>query len=122
MIKYAVSYSFPDQVKLRRVLKMYGLVNINFMHIFRSLYAKHDVSLSVITLIIFIVTLLIMIMQFEMRNENILSLQEGVYFLVATMTTVGYGDYFPLGQKGKLSAISSIALGVVFEGMFLIAW
>jgi voltage-gated potassium channel Kch len=39
-------------------------------------------------------------MEFETKNFNITSIPEAIYFLIATMTTVGYGDYFPLGKKG----------------------
>lgn len=122
MVKYMVSFFYMDQVKLRRVLKLYGIVNISFMNMFKNLMASRDVAFTFILLIVSLTLLLVCIMEFETKNFNIASVPEGLYFMIVTMTTVGYGDYFPLGQKGQLTIVCAIALGVIFEGMFLIAW
>ena len=122
MVKYMVSFFYMDQVKLRRVLKLYGIVNIKFSNMFKNLMKQRDVAFTVILLIISLTLFMIFIMEYETKNFNITSMPEALYFLIVSMTTVGYGDFFPLGQKGQMTMLSSIALGVVFEGMFLIAW
>ena len=83
---------------------------------------NRDVAFTGILLVVSLTLFLVCIMEFETKNFNITSIPEGLYFMIVTMTTVGYGDYFPLGTKGQLTIISAIALGVIFEGMFLIAW
>ena len=122
LIKYSICFFYKDQVKLRRILNMYGIVNIKFLNIARNLYKWHDVSFSFILLILSLAFLVIQIIEFEMKNENIQSIPEAIYFLIVTMTTVGYGEFSPLGKKGQLTIVSAISLGVIFEGMFLIAW
>ena len=58
--------------------------------------AIDGLSLLMVSLTLFLVC----IMEFETKNFNIASIPEGLYFMIVTMTTVGYGDYFPLGMKG----------------------
>jgi voltage-gated potassium channel Kch len=89
---------------------------------FRNLMKVHDVLFTCILVVITLALYVILIMEFETKNLNIASLPEGIYFLIVTMTTVGYGDLWPLGNKGQLTILNSIMLGVIFEGMFLIAW
>lgn len=100
MVKYMVSFFYMNQVKLRRVLRMYGIVNISFMNMFKNLMVNRDVIFTGILLVVSLTLFLICIMEFETKNFNITSIPEGLYFMIVTMTTVGYGDYFPLGMKG----------------------
>ena len=61
-------------------------------------------------------------MEFETLNQNLQSSAEMVYYLVVTMTTVGYGELYPSGDLGQLIILTSIVFGVLFEALFLIAW
>lgn len=97
MVKYMVSFFYMNQVKLRRVLRMYGIVNISFMNMFKNLMVNRDVAFTGILLLVSLTLFLVCIMEFETKNFNIASITEGFYFMIVTMTTVGYGDYFPLG-------------------------
>ena len=38
-------------------------------------------------------------------------------FIVVTMTTVGYGDVYPVSTLGKLASVISIVFGVLFLSM-----
>jgi hypothetical protein len=79
---------------------MYGIVNISFMNMFKNLMVNRDVAFTGILLVVSLTLFLVCIMEFETKNFNITSIPEGLYFMIVTMTTVGYGDYFPLGTKG----------------------
>ena len=47
---------------------------------------------------------------------------EVIYYLVITMTTVGFGDIHADSFNGQNSIIIATCAGVIFEGMFLTAW
>ena len=44
------------------------------------------------------------------------SFKEAVYFEIVTLTTVGYGDYVPVTDEGKLATCVLILLGIAFFG------
>ena len=44
---------------------------------------------------------------------------EAFYWLITTITTVGYGDYTPLSTKGKVLALSVMILGVTLLAFIL---
>jgi voltage-gated potassium channel len=75
----------------------------------KSLQARFRISL-----IIFIGVLLLSVVGF-MATEG-LSLVDAIYFSIATLATVGYGDIHPVTLTGKLLAIFVIVMGV---GTFL---
>jgi voltage-gated potassium channel len=49
--------------------------------------------------------------------ENNISLGNGIYWALSTMTTVGYGDLVPRTTEGKIVAGLVMALGVAFFAM-----
>jgi len=46
------------------------------------------------------------------RNANINSLSDGLWWAVSTVTTVGYGDKFPVTNSGRVLATGLMFLGV----------
>ncbi len=50
----------------------------------------------------------------QYNNANIKSLSDGLWWAVATVSTVGYGDKFPVSNSGRV-----IATGLMFIGVAL---
>ena len=42
---------------------------------------------------------------------------DGVYWAIITMTTVGYGDYYPITETGKMFAVACCLVGIVVIAM-----
>jgi hypothetical protein len=55
------------------------------------------------------------------RNDPTLTYVKSLYWSVATMVTVGYGDIVPTGDQGRMFAIFSAMLGVVIISTFTAA-
>ena len=49
------------------------------------------------------------------------TLLDGFYFSVVTITTLGYGDLSPVSDFGKLFAAAEALLGVILLGLFLLS-
>jgi voltage-gated potassium channel len=61
----------------------------------------------------------IAMLQFETNpGSNIRTAQDAMWWAVSTMTTVGYGDAFPVTAEGKLVAVFVMAAGVGVFGTF----
>jgi voltage-gated potassium channel len=55
----------------------------------------------------------IAVLQFDRpAGGNIVSAQDALWWAVTTMTTVGYGDRFPITSEGRLVAVVLMAAGV----------
>lgn len=67
--------------------------------------------------IIFIYSGLIYQVEHPINSEKFSTFLDAVYFSVATMTTVGYGDITPISQMGRLLAVLMILTGIA-----LIPW
>lgn len=59
------------------------------------------------------------VLQFETSPEaNIRTPEDAVWWAVVTITTVGYGDRFPLSTEGRLIAVLLMSAGVGLFGTF----
>lgn len=76
--------------------------------------------------ILFIVLAASAVLQFETHPEaNIKTPEDAVWWAMVTITTVGYGDRFPLSPEGRLIAALLMTAGVGLFGTFsgfLAAW
>lgn len=48
------------------------------------------------------------------QNDNISNLGDAVWWAIVTMTTVGYGDVYPVTGEGRIAAGILMILGIAF--------
>lgn len=76
--------------------------------------------------ILLVVASSIAILQFETGPaSNIHSAEEAIWWAIATVTTVGYGDLFPVTTEGRIVASLLMIFGVILIGTlsgFAAAW
>ncbi len=51
------------------------------------------------------------------RSSNIRSIPDAIWWTFVTATTVGYGDYYPRSNAGRLSGILLMFFGIVMAGV-----
>jgi len=64
--------------------------------------------------IIFVYAGLIYQVEHQINNDRLHNFFDAFYFVVVTMTTVGYGDVTPLSQAGRVMTLLMIFTGVLF--------
>lgn len=76
--------------------------------------------------ILLVVASSIAILQFETGpSSNIHSAEEAIWWAIATITTVGYGDLYPVTTEGRIVASLLMVFGVILIGTlsgFAAAW
>jgi voltage-gated potassium channel len=73
---------------------------------------------SLLLSLLLIVSCSIAILEFEVpAGGNIASAQDAMWWAVTTMTTVGYGDRYPITAEGRMVGIFLMASGVGVFGM-----
>ena len=54
-------------------------------------------------------------------DENFKNLTTSMWNVIITLTTVGYGDYYPVTNLGRLIGIITAFWGVFFVSLFVVA-
>lgn len=86
-------------------------------HFLASKRAESAFLASVLLTILVVVCASIAVLQFEpIAGGNIQSAEDAMWWAVSTMTTVGYGDAYPITSEGRLVAVFLMAAGVGLFG------
>lgn len=101
---------------------LYFKAQMSFNVLIKTIYQKYKVLGTSLICVISLVSFMTLMVEIEMRIKVTNSLLENLYYLVVTMTTVGYGDISAKSFVGRYSIIIATCFGVIFEGMFLTAW
>ena len=73
----------------------------------------------VLVIVIFIGSIGIFYIESPYENSKINSFLDAIWWTVATMTTVGYGDMLPVTDAGKIMAIFYMLFAIGFFLIFL---
>jgi voltage-gated potassium channel len=80
---------------------------------------KIYVTLIILALVILTGSVTIFFIEAPYENSKINSFLDAVWWTVATMTTVGYGDMLPVTDAGKIMAIFYMLFSIGFFLIFL---
>ena len=130
-------FSFFSLIDLISILPLLlGWIDIRFLRVFRwfrilrivrfwkvekrllGIQAEDSIVLIRIFLtlftIIFVYAGLIYQVEHQINGDRLQNFFDAFYFVVVTMTTVGYGDVTPLSQAGRVMTLLMIFTGVLF--------
>jgi len=103
-------------IRLLRIVRAYKTVNQLLKHIFKN---KAEGALTSVTImaILFVIFSAIAILQVEDDpNSNIKTAEDAIWWAYVTITTVGYGDKFPITTEGRIIAALLMTIGVGLFG------
>ena len=85
----------------------------------KSLLQRHQLQYVLLITVILIFIAAGMVVEFEKTHPErmITSISEGLWWSVTTITTVGYGDSYPMTIGGKIVASFLMLVGIVFFGL-----
>lgn len=111
----AVLLPFLRPLRLMRVISLGGLA-IQKVAIGRQFGIMIKVFITSIFLA-YIAAVQITITERDVEGSNIQSFSDGLWWAVTTVTTVGYGDAFPITTEGRLLAIVLMLTGISLMGV-----
>ncbi len=77
------------------------------------------ISVLIITfLCIFLGTLSILYLESGVEGANIKTARDALWWVFATVTTVGYGDFTPITNEGRILAVLLMSAGIGIFGIF----
>jgi voltage-gated potassium channel len=103
-------------IRLVRVFRALKSTKLIYEHINKN---KKQSALTSVSLISFLMILFasISILQFEKDiNSNIKTAEDAIWWSYVTITTVGYGDKFPVTTEGRIIAAILMTVGVALFG------
>jgi voltage-gated potassium channel len=105
-------------IRLLRILRAFRSTKHIVTHVFKN-RAQGAFTTVVILAVLLIVFASISILQFEDDpNSNIKTAEDAIWWAYVTITTVGYGDKFPVTTEGRIVGMVLMTAGVGLFGTF----
>jgi voltage-gated potassium channel len=111
----AVLLPFLRPLRLMRVISFGGLV-IQKVAIGRQFAITLKVAIASI-FIAYVAAVQVTISERNIEGSNIKNFGDGIWWAVTTVTTVGYGDRFPVSTEGRLLAVLLMIAGISLVGV-----
>mgnify|MGYP000966847793 CR=1 FL=1 len=118
MINYFRAGRLLRLIRLFRIVRAFRSSRMLLHHIFKN-KAKGTFTTVSIFAVMLIIFSSIAILQVENTKEgNIKTAEDALWWAYVTITTVGYGDKFPVTTEGRIIAVVLMTAGVGLFGTF----
>ena len=116
------SFAFVDFLRLARVARLVILLKSykHFKTVISFLFKSNSIStpafIFLITILVLFLTSTLILYMEKTPAAMIKTPMDAVWWSVVTMTTVGYGDIYPVSSSGRILGIFVMIYGVGFYG------
>jgi len=105
-------------IRLIRVIRAFHSTKKVISHIYKNKAQGALTSVSVIAILLVIFSAIAILQVETDPNSNIKTAEDAIWWAYVTITTVGYGDKFPVTTEGRLIAAVLMTAGVGLFGTF----
>ena len=105
-------------IKLLRIIRAFKTTNHFVQHVFVNKTKGALTSASVIAILLVIFSSIAILHVETDPNSNIKTAEDAIWWAYVTITTVGYGDRFPVTTEGRIVAAILMTAGVGLFGTF----
>ena len=105
-------------IRLLRVVRAFRSTRHLVSHIFKNKAQGALTSVSMIAVLIVIFSAIAILQVEDDPNSNIKTAEDAIWWAYVTITTVGYGDKFPVTTEGRIIAAILMTTGVGLFGTF----
>ena len=105
-------------LRLLRVLRAFRSMRHLIRHLYHSRVHGTFQSVLLIAMILVIFSSIVILEVETASNSNIKTAEDALWWSYVTITTIGYGDYYPVTTAGRLVAMVLMTAGVGLFGTF----
>ena len=105
-------------IRLLRIIKAFRSTKNLVNHLFKNKAEGTFTSVAIIALLLVIFSALAILQVENDPNSNIKTAEDALWWAYVTITTVGYGDRFPVTTEGRIIASLLMTAGVGLFGTF----
>jgi voltage-gated potassium channel len=105
-------------IRILRVIRAFRSTRQLLNHIFANKAKGTLTSVSVLAFLLIIFSAIAILEVENDPNSNIKSAEDAIWWTYTTITTVGYGDKYPVTTEGRILAMVLMTFGVGFFGTF----
>jgi voltage-gated potassium channel len=105
-------------IRLFRILRAFRSVKVLTQFVFRNRAQGTFTAVAAITLLVVIFSSISILMVEKDPTSNIKTAEDAIWWSLVTVTTVGYGDKYPVTTEGRLIGVLLMFVGVGIFGTF----
>ena len=105
-------------IRLLRLLRAFRSTKVLLNHVFRRKTHGIFTTASIIAVLMIIFSSIAILQVEDAENSNIKSAEDALWWSYVTITTVGYGDKYPVTSEGRIIAAVLMTVGVGLFGTF----
>ena len=105
-------------IRLIRVLRAYRSTKHLFDHLLRNKARGTFGSIAMVAVLMVIFSSIAILQVESHSNSNIKTAEDALWWSYVAITTVGYGDKFPITSEGRIIAAALMTVGVGLFGTF----
>ena len=105
-------------IRLFRILRAFRSIRVLIKHVYRNRVQGTMSSVAIITFLVVIFSSITILVVENDPGSNIKTAEDAIWWSLVTVTTVGYGDKFPVTTEGRLIGVVLMFVGVGLFGTF----
>lgn len=105
-------------IRLIRILRVFRTTKHFVTHIFKNKAEGAFTSATILAILLIIFSSIAILQVENAPNSNIQTAEDAIWWSYVTITTVGYGDKFPVTTEGRIIATILMTAGVGLFGTF----
>jgi len=105
-------------IRLLRVIRAFRSTRQLLNHIFENKAKGTLTSVSILAVLLILFSAIAIIEVEDDPNSNIKTAEDAIWWTYTTITTVGYGDKYPVTTEGRVLAMVLMTFGVALFGTF----
>lgn len=128
ILPFYLPFIFPFDLRIVRILRLFRLLRIfklgryskslkTISNVLRETKSELAITLFVAFILLVFSSTLMYYLESDVQPENFASIGHSFWWAIATLTTVGYGDVYPITAMGKVLGAITALIGIGFVAL-----